>query len=103
MAREQAGPSTKSQSDRFKDLAREVEADEDEAAFDAKLQKMRLAPGAKVCPECGHVFRGNGWDGVDAHWKAKHEAVMPYDEAWPLLKAGTYHTPAKKSASGTGE
>lgn len=31
----------KSQSDKFKDLAREVEADEDEAAFDAKLRKMR--------------------------------------------------------------
>lgn len=30
-----------SQSDKFKDLAREVEADEDEAAFDAKLRKMR--------------------------------------------------------------
>lgn len=31
----------KSQSDKFKYLAREVEADEDEAAFDAKLKKMR--------------------------------------------------------------
>lgn len=31
----------KSQSDKFKDLAREVEADEDEQAFDAKLRKMR--------------------------------------------------------------
>lgn len=31
----------KTQSDKFKDLAREVEADEDEAVFDARLRKMR--------------------------------------------------------------
>jgi len=30
----------------------------------------------KSCPECGHVFQGNGWDGIDAHWRAKHEHVM---------------------------
>ncbi len=44
----------------------------------------------KVCPECGHVFQGNGWDGIDAHWKSKHENIMPYSEAWPLIKAGKY-------------
>lgn len=33
----------KSQQEKFKDLAREVEADEDEAAFEAKLRKMRDA------------------------------------------------------------
>jgi len=37
-----------------------------------------------ICPECGHQFRGNGFDGVDAHWRAKHEHIMPYSEAWPL-------------------
>lgn len=42
----------------------------------------------KVCPECGHVFQGNGWDGIDAHWRARHEDVMPYREAWPLIKEG---------------
>ena len=31
----------KTQSEKFKDLAREVDANEDEAAFDAKLRKMR--------------------------------------------------------------
>jgi transposase len=46
--------------------------------------------GARVCPECGHEFKGNGWDGVDAHWKAKHEHVMSYREAWPLLRDGVY-------------
>ena len=44
----------------------------------------------QVCPECGHVFQGNGWDGIDAHWRAKHEDVMPYEKAWPELQAGTY-------------
>ncbi|MGB6726443.1 MAG: hypothetical protein WBE74_11105, partial [Terracidiphilus sp.] len=37
-----------------------------------------------------HVFRGNGFDGIDAHWRAKHEHLMPYKEAWPLISAGTY-------------
>ena len=44
----------------------------------------------KVCPECDHVFQGNGWDGIDAHWKAKHEQIMPYNEAWPLIQSGEY-------------
>jgi hypothetical protein len=44
----------------------------------------------RVCPECQHVFQGNGWDGIDANWKAKHGSVMPYSEAWPLIQAGTY-------------
>jgi hypothetical protein len=44
----------------------------------------------KICPECGHDFKGNGWDGIDAHWKAEHESTMPYKEAWPLIKSGDY-------------
>lgn len=35
--------------------------------------------GPRVCPECGHVFQGKGWDGIDAHWRAKkhqHERVI---------------------------
>jgi hypothetical protein len=39
----------------------------------------------KICPECDHIFQGNGFDGIDAHWRSKHEGVMPYEEAWPLL------------------
>ena len=46
----------------------------------------------KVCPECGHRFKGNGWDGIDAHWKSKHENVMPYADAWLLLKSGNYRS-----------
>jgi len=36
------------------------------------------------CPEpgCNHVFRGNGWDGIDAHWRAHHESIMPYEQFW---------------------
>ena len=44
----------------------------------------------RVCPECDHVFQGNGWDGIDAHWRSKHEDVMPYEKAWPLLRDGKY-------------
>lgn len=32
----------------------------------------------KQCPECGQHFKGIGWNGMDAHWKANHENVMPY-------------------------
>lgn len=43
-----------------------------------------------VCPECGHQFRGNGFDGIDAHWRANHEHQMPYRVAWPMIQSGTY-------------
>ena len=49
-----------------------------------------MSENTKVCPECRHVFQGNGWDGIDAHWRAKHEDIMPYEEAWPLLSSGNY-------------
>jgi hypothetical protein len=52
----------------------------------------------KICPECGHLFKGNGWDGIDAHWRAKHERIMPYSEAWPLILAGAY---PRKSKTGS--
>ena len=45
---------------------------------------------SKVCPECGHEFQGNGWDGIDAHWRAKHAHIIGYEEAWPLIAAGEY-------------
>ena len=41
-----------------------------------------------VCPECDHKFKGNGFDGIDAHWRARHEHIMPYKEAWLLIKSG---------------
>ena len=48
----------------------------------------------RVCPECGHQFQGHGWTGIDAHWKSKHEHVMPYDIAWELIRKGEYRQSA---------
>ena len=45
---------------------------------------------SKRCPACGHLFMGAGWGGIDAHWKAQHEHIMPYKEAWPLIKEGMW-------------
>ncbi len=38
--------------------------------------------GSKICPVCDHVFQGKGWEGLDAHWKAKHQDVIPYEVLW---------------------
>jgi ribosomal protein L37AE/L43A len=43
-----------------------------------------------VCPECGHQFQGGAWTGIDAHWKSKHEQIMPYELAWELIRKGEY-------------
>ena len=81
----------KTQIDKFLDAARELETDDREDNFDALVQKIaRPISKPKVCPECGHVFQGDGWDGIDSHWREKHEHVMPYTEAWPLISSGTY-------------
>lgn len=42
------------------------------------------------CPECGYKFNGGTWAGIDAHWKAKHHDILPYEEAWPLIQSGKY-------------
>ena len=44
--------------------------------------------GPRVCPLCDHALQGNGWDGIDAHWKAKHEHIMPYRKFWDSLCSG---------------
>jgi hypothetical protein len=44
----------------------------------------------KLCPVCGFRFKGRGWDGIDAHWRARHEADLPYERAWPLIRSGRY-------------
>jgi hypothetical protein len=44
---------------------------------------------AKVCPECGREFVGS-FGGIDAHWRANHEQVMPYDEARQSILSGSY-------------
>jgi hypothetical protein len=55
-----------------------------------------------VCPECGKRFKGKGFEGIDAHWRAKkfgHENIMPYEDAWPLIRDGRY-TKLKKKPPG---
>lgn len=44
----------------------------------------------KVCPECGYIFSGKGWDGIDTHWRAHHENIMSYENAWKLLESDKY-------------
>ena len=41
----------------------------------------------RVCPLCCHIFRGNGWDGVDGHYKSKHErdTEKKYKEWWSSI------------------
>lgn len=43
--------------------------------------------GRPRCPACARVFRGTGWDGVNAHWKARHLGIMPYAQFWSSLCA----------------
>jgi hypothetical protein len=50
-----------------------------------------------ICPECDYQFNGRKFTGIDAHWKAKHENIMPYAEAWPLIKSGKYRRHGLKS------
>jgi hypothetical protein len=45
---------------------------------------------SKVCPLCDHIFQGNGWDGIDAHWRSKHDDLIPYEGAWSLIQAGKF-------------
>ena len=44
--------------------------------------------GTKVCPapNCGKEFRGNGWDGIDAHWRSAHRDICSYKNLWQLLQ-----------------
>lgn len=39
----------------------------------------------KICPLCSHLFKGQGWWGIDAHWKSQHEKGMPYQTFWAGL------------------
>ncbi|BCG65790.1 MAG: hypothetical protein methR_P3646 [Methyloprofundus sp.] len=44
----------------------------------------------KICPECGHIFSTHGWDGIDAHWRANHEQIISYENAWKLISTNKY-------------
>lgn len=54
--------------------------------------------GMKRCPECGYAFKGTGWGGMDAHWRARHADIMPYGLAWPIIERG-----GKPSAQSSGQ
>jgi len=53
----------------------------------------------KICPECDHEFP-HGWDGIDSHWRSKHNHIMRYEEAWPLLDSGQYKPKHKRLPHG---
>ncbi|MEE9338837.1 MAG: hypothetical protein V3U87_12225 [Methylococcaceae bacterium] len=52
----------------------------------------------KVCPECGHIFSGKNWDSIDTHWRAYHEGIMSYENAWKLLENDKYVSVILESA-----
>ena len=56
----------RTQSDKFKDLAREVEADEDEAAFDARLRSLVRPRAANVRTYDIELGEDNAWRRVDS-------------------------------------
>ena len=59
---------------------------------------LMLKPDAKICPECGYIFfNGNGWEGLDGHWNAKHAKAtnMSYTVAGPMIKSGKYKSPKR--------
>jgi len=50
------------------------------------MSKDNRAHAPKVCPICRHVFQGIGWTGIDAHWRAHHEKVRSYEDAWAIIR-----------------
>jgi len=44
----------------------------------------------KVCPECGHIFQGIGWGGLDAHWRSKHNKINSYNKVKHLIMNDRY-------------
>ena len=60
---------------------------------------------ARKCPQCDYEFKGNGWDGIDAHWRSKHEDIMTYEKFREFIrivdkikggKCNLYRTPSYK-------
>ncbi len=52
----------------------------------------------KICPECGYRFAGGTWGGIDGHWRSRHEHIMPYEDARPLILSGRYARSSRGSA-----
>jgi hypothetical protein len=51
----------------------------------------------RACPECGHRFKGRGFGGIDAHWRARHNDLMPYEAARRMIKSGSYNRDAERA------
>ena len=54
----------------------------------------------KACPECGHAFKGKGWEGIDAHWRANHEDIMSYELARLIVLEGGRPSTIRSSKQG---
>ena len=75
---------------KFKTPAGDHERNKSEKGIGDKSGKLGAVDEKKVCPECGHIFQGKGWEGIDAHWRSKHGSIMSYKEAFSLIKSGKY-------------
>ena len=53
--------------------------------FRSSVRSPKCRAPHTVCPECGHAFRGNDGDGIDGHWRAKHEQWLSYEDFGRLL------------------
>jgi hypothetical protein len=81
----------------LKELVESVTGEEIALVETGRSQTTQNAsPSRHVCPECGHQFQGGTWGGIDAHWKSKHEHIMPYKIAWEFIRKGEY----KRKGSG---
>jgi len=45
---------------------------------------------AKICPECGDQVASTLAGVMASHWRENHIDVMPWHQAWPLLRDGIY-------------
>ena len=39
----------------------------------------------RECPICWQEFK-KGWAGLQSHWKAHHEDICGYEEAWAIIQ-----------------
>ena len=54
--------------------------------FDCLCCRLRAPKtGPRVCPACDHTFQWNAWEGIDAHWRSKHEHLRSYEAFWRTL------------------
>lgn len=59
--------------------------------------------GNKVCPvpHCRKEFKGQGWEGIDAHWRSQrvgHEDIESYEDAKKAdLLLGQWRPPEERN------